>query len=98
MPAAIQALTVCAYQGASPPPPHELLTMSACRSGRGLAPLRSVGASTHWPAASSELSEQSLVSQPLAAIHFADGATPICAPPPSSPTMVPMVCVPWSLL
>jgi len=31
-------------------------------------------------------------------IHFAPGAMPIWLLPPSSPTIVPMVCVPWSLL
>jgi hypothetical protein len=34
----------------------------------------------------------------LAAIHLAPGATPIWLAPPSSPTIVPMVCVPWALL
>src|SRR6266511_4119894 len=72
--------------------------MSGCRSGRGFAPLRSVGAITHWPAASSEVSEQLLTSQPLAAIHLAPGATPTWLPAPSSPTIVPMVWVPWLLL
>ena len=28
-------------------------------------------------------------------IHLAEGATPILLLPPSSPTMVPIVCVPW---
>ena len=44
------------------------------------------------------MSEQVLLSQPLAAIHRASGATPIWFAPPSSPTMVPMVWVPWPLL
>src|SRR3990170_76560 len=30
-------------------------------------------------------------------IHFAPGATPIWLPAPSSPTIVPMVWVPWLL-
>src|SRR4030095_13715651 len=30
-------------------------------------------------------------------IHFAPGATPILLEPPSSPTIVPIVCVPWSV-
>ena len=30
-------------------------------------------------------------------IHFAPGAMPIWLPPPSSPTIVPIVCVPWSV-
>ncbi len=68
--------------------------MSGARSGRGFWPLRSVGRTIHWPAASREASEQVLSSQPFAAIHFAPGATPM----PFLPTIVPMVCVPWPLL
>src|SRR3954471_697723 len=99
MPAATHASTISWYQGLkTASPPQELLTMSGARSGRGFWPFRSVGASTHCPAASSEASEQVLDSQPLAAIHFAPGATPTALAPPSSPTMVPMVWVPWSLL
>src|SRR5207247_1194363 len=80
--------------------PHELLTMFGRRSGRGFWPLRSVGASTHWPEASSAAVEHELDSQPFAAIHLACGATPIWFVPgsPSSPTIVPIVCVPWPLL
>src|SRR4029453_7426485 len=99
--AAIHARTVAWYHGSPGPPPHELFTMSGRRSGRGFAPFRSVGARTHWPAASSAAPDQPLspsASQPLAAIHFAAGATPIWLPAPSSPTIVPIVCVPWSLL
>ncbi len=72
--------------------------MCGARSGRGFWPFASVGATIHWPEASSEASEQELDSQPLAAIHFAPGATPILLAPPSSPTIVPIVWVPWSLL
>ncbi len=43
----------------------------------GFAPEVSVGARVHWPLASRLASEQPLVSQPLAAIHRAPGATPI---------------------
>ena len=28
-------------------------------------------------------------------IHFASGATPTWLPAPSSPTAIPIVCVPW---
>src|SRR5690606_33913773 len=94
MPAATHASTVSLYQGSKPSPPQELLTMSGARSGRGFSPLASVGASTHWPAASSEASVQVLNSQPLAAIQRAPGATPM----PFAPTIVPMTWVPWSLL
>ena len=51
----------------------------------------------HWAQAVKEEPEQDLVSQPLHAIHFAPGATPIWFVP-SLPTIVPMVCVPWLLL
>ncbi len=46
------------------------------------------------------MSEHELDSQPLAVIHFACGATPIWFGPgsPSSPTIVPIVCVPWLTL
>src|SRR5215204_5859703 len=98
MPDARQAVTVARYQVSPPPPPQELLTMFGRRSGRGFARLRSVGARIHWPEASSAASEQLLVSQPLAAIHRAPGATPIWLPVPSSPSMVPIVCEPWLLL
>ncbi len=98
MPAARQASTICVYQSSCVALPQELLTMCGARSGRGLWPARSVGATIHWPAARREASEQELVSQPLAAIHLAPGATPILLAPPSSPTIVPMVWVPWSLL
>ena len=74
--------------------------MSGRRCGFGFWPFRSVGASIHWPDASSADVEHEFVSQPLAAIHFACGATPIWFVPgsPSSPTIVPIVCVPWPLL
>src|SRR5262245_19491451 len=73
---------------------HPTLTMSACRSGRGLLPFRSVGARIHWPTARRELSEHPLLAQPRAAIQRAPGATPTWLPAPSSPTMTPVVCVP----
>src|SRR5512138_3896991 len=100
MPAATQLCTICWYQLLPPLPPHELLTTFGRRSGRGFCPLRSVGARIHCPAASSDEVLQLLCSQPLAAIHLACGATPMRLVPgePSSPTMVPMVWVPWLLL
>ena len=63
----------------------------------GFAPEVSVGARVHWPLASRLASEHPLVSQPLAAIQRAPGATPIWLAP-SAPTIVPIVCVPWPLL
>src|SRR5262245_42663059 len=72
MPAAIQACTAGWKNGSPEPPPHELLTMSGRRSGRGLSPLRSVGARMNWPDEISAVSRQ----QPFARIHFACGATP----------------------
>src|SRR5215216_2862472 len=100
MPEATHALTIPWYHGSPPPPLHELLTMCGRRSGRGFAPVRSVGARIHWPDASRAESEHEFVSQPLAAIQRACGATPIWFVPgsPSSPTIVPIVCVPWLLL
>src|SRR5690606_26311725 len=97
MPAAIQALMVAWYQVSPRPPPHELFTTSGAIDGVGV-PLASVGAAIHWPAASRWALEQEVLAQPLAAIHWAPGATPIWLVPPSSPTMVPMVWVPWPLL
>src|SRR5690606_17322505 len=98
MPAFRQALMVAWYQVSPRPPPHELFTMSGALDGSAFWPLRSVGATIHCPADSRWLLEQELVPQPLAAIHFAPGATPIWLLPPPSPTMVPMVWVPWPLL
>jgi hypothetical protein len=68
------------------------------RSGRGSLPSWRVGArnhsqhsryldARHTPAAESALQ----------AIHWAPGAMPTWLPAPSSPTMVPVVCVPWPL-
>jgi hypothetical protein len=54
----------------------------------------------NWPQVSRAKSEQKFDSQPLQAIHLACGAMPIWLGPglPSSPTIVPIVCVPWPLL
>src|SRR5687767_8544949 len=98
MPAATQARTASWYQGSPEPPPHELLTTFGRRSGRGLAPERSVGASSHSADAYSASYEQLSYSQPLAVIHSAPSATPIWFSPPSSPVMVPIVWVPSPLL
>ncbi len=86
IPAARHAFTVARYHVSPPVPPQELLT--TCGRSDVLPP----GASTHWPDASRCEVEQ--VSQPRAAIHVAPGATPMALPAPSSPIMVPMVCVP----
>src|SRR5690606_576732 len=72
--------------------PHELLTMCGRCAGSGSEPSVRVGARIHCPEASRSASEQ--LAQPLAAIQSASGATPIWLPSPSSPTMVPMTCVP----
>ena len=60
--------------------------------------MRSLGASIHCPDCIRALSEQLLDSHPLAVIQVARGATPIWLEPRSSPTMVPMVWVPWPTL
>ncbi len=73
IPAATQACTSGWKNGSPEPPPHELLTMSGRRSGRGLSPFRSVGARIHWPDEIRAVSRQ----QPFAEIHLACGATPI---------------------
>ncbi len=67
-------------------------------AGSGFSPARSVGASIHSADSVSASSLQLLDSQPLAAIQVAPGATPIWLPAPSSPTIVPIVWVPWALL
>jgi hypothetical protein len=72
--------------------PHELLTMCGRLLTSGFWPLRSVGASIHCDERSSV---SSLGQQPLAAIQVTAGATPIWLPVPSSPTIVPIVWVPW---
>ncbi|URN06942.1 hypothetical protein LUW74_28900 [Actinomadura madurae] len=76
--------------------PHELLTMCGRFDTSGFRPSASVGASIHWPDATRSASVQ--VAQPLAAIQRTPGATPIWLPSPSSPAIVPIVCVPWPLL
>src|SRR2546421_6671810 len=81
MPAATQESTIWLYHGSRAPEPQELFTTSGARSGRGLRPDRSVGATIHWPAASSAAREQENDSQPLAAIQVAPGATPIWSAP-----------------
>ena len=75
--------------------------MSGRLDGSGFSPLRSVGARMNWPDDRSEVSVQPKSSQPLAAIHWAPGATPVSGvkgPGPSPPTIVPIVCVPWATL
>src|SRR5262245_27105513 len=100
MPDAIHALTMPEYQGSPPPPPQELLTTWGRSAALGLLPLTSVGARMNWAQVSRAEFEQEFVSHPLQAIHFAWGAMPIWLTPgsPSSPTIVPIVCVPWPTL
>jgi hypothetical protein len=78
------------------PPVQELFTTSGRSAGFGWDPSRRVGARMNWPDERRALTEQ-LLSHPLAAIHFAFGATPILLIP-SLPTMVPIVCVPCPTL
>ena len=72
--------------------PHELLMMFGRLVTSGFSPSRSVGASIHSPDSISAASEG---QHPLAWIQVAPGATPIWLAPPSSPTIVPIVWVPW---
>src|SRR5215470_8170919 len=58
----------------------------------------SPGAMTHCAHAISDEPLQLFDSQPLHAIHFALGATPIWFAPPSLPTIVPIVWLPWPML
>ena len=63
--------------------------------GFGFGLLRSVGAMKNWKHSvyvSGLPFPWSMLRQP---IHFAPGATPIWCSAPSSPTAVPVVCVPW---
>jgi hypothetical protein len=76
---------------------QELFTTSGRSAGFGRVPSVLVGARMNWPEDNRALTEQLVLSQPLAAIHFAFGATPILLIP-SFPTIVPIVCVPWSTL
>ncbi len=96
MPDATHACTAGWKNGSPEPPPHELLTTSGRKSGRGLSPAEFVGARIHCPDEISAVSRQ----QPFAEIHFACGATPTWFAPgsPSSPTIVPIVCVPWPFM
>src|SRR5437762_10730207 len=96
MPAATHPDTNDWYQGSPPPPDQELFTTSGRFDGSGLFPLRSVGAVMNCAEDVSAPLEQPFISQPFAAIHCADGATPILFTP-ARPTMVPIVCVPWSM-
>ena len=63
--------------------------------GSGFWPARFLGASIHWPDAISAASDG---QHPLASIQVAPGATPIWLAAPSSPTIVPIVWVPWPLV
>ena len=76
---------------------HELPIASGALAGSGFSPFMSVGAMNHWKHsmyAAGEPKPWSMLRQP---IQRACGATPIWLPSPSSPTMVPIVCVPcWS--
>ena len=68
--------------------------MSGALVGSGSVPLIRVGARNHC------MHSMYVAGVPLPAsmlrqpIHFAPGAIPIWLPAPSSPTIVPVVCVP----
>src|SRR5436309_8654764 len=65
--------------------------------GSGFAPFRSVGARKNWRHSMYVLGRPTPSSMFRQAIHLAPGATPIWFPAPSSPTAVPIVCVPWEM-
>jgi hypothetical protein len=76
--------------------PQLLFMTSGRRSGFGFWLFRSVGAMNHWKHSvyvSGRPTPWSMLWQP---IHLAPGATPIWLPEPSSPEVVPVVCVPWA--
>src|SRR4029453_2759231 len=67
------------------------------RVGFGFCPLRSVGAMKNWKHSVYVAGVPLFWSMFRQPIHFAPGATPIWLPAPSSPTAVPVVCVPCEL-
>ena len=74
--------------------PQLLFITCGRSSGFGFWPLRSVGAMKNWKHSvyvAGVPFPWSMFRQP---IHLAPGATPIWLPAPSSPDVVPVVCVP----
>src|SRR5215470_20168038 len=65
--------------------------------GSGLLPFRSVGARKNCRHSMYVLGRPTPSSMFRHAIHLAPGATPIWLPLPSSPTAVPIVCVPCEM-
>ena len=96
MPESIQACWMSSPNGSvgTPETPHELLMMLGRLDASGFSPSRSSGSSIHSIA--SRKRSKSPCEIAFDAIHRAPGATPIWFAPPSLPTIVPIVCVPWS--
>ncbi len=100
MPAARRAVTASISESWAQPSweieqNQELLTATGARSGFGLWPSRFQGAimnSRHVTYVSGVPKPEEFIDRHD--IHWAPGATPIWFAPPSSPTMVPAVCVP----
>src|SRR5450432_2005807 len=100
MPAArVFSTTVCSTAGSVQPSlagqPQELLMTLGDLDGSGFRFARFVGAMNHSKNSvyvAGVPAPWSMLRQP---IHFAEGATPILLAPPSSPTIVPIVWVPW---
>src|SRR5688500_12312293 len=93
--ASIMSLSIGGAQASTQP--HELLTTSGAFDGSGLLPALSVGAMNHCMQSMYVGTTPTPLFMFLQAIHSASGAMPIWLAPPSSPTIVPTVCVPWSL-
>jgi hypothetical protein len=68
--------------------------MSGALVGSGSLPLIRVGARNHCMHSIYRAGVPKFASMLRQPIHFAPGAIPIWLPWPSSPTMVPVVCVP----
>ena len=68
--------------------------MSGALVGSGSVPLIRVGARNHCMHSIYRAGVPKFASMLRQPIHFAPGAIPIWLPWPSSPTMVPVVCVP----
>ena len=98
MPAAACASTatckVLAEQPSDGGHSQELLVISGALVGSGSLPSIRVGARNHCMHSMYLAGVPTFASMLRHPIHFAAGAMPIWLPAPSSPTIVPVVCVP----
>src|SRR6267143_442029 len=75
---------------------QELLVISGAFVGSGSPPPIRVGARNHCMHSMYLAGVPALASMLRQPIHFAPGAIPIWLPAPSSPTIVPVVWLPWA--